>query len=75
MQETTDDDLMPKVQVFLYGNGTSSAPTAVELDRALVRDLFFNVSPAKVRSELHLSFLQLLNFSKQGVMKACLFRM
>jgi hypothetical protein len=39
---------MPKAQKFLYGNGTSSAPTGVELDRALVRDLFFNLSPAKV---------------------------
>ena len=39
---------MPKAQKFLYGNGASSAPTAVELDRTLIRDLFFNVSPAKV---------------------------
>ena len=39
---------MPKAQKFLYGNGTSSPPTAVELDRNIVKDLFFNVSPSKV---------------------------
>ncbi|KAG0632472.1 hypothetical protein M758_1G331000 [Ceratodon purpureus] len=46
-QEKSEDDLMPKAQKFLYGYGASSAPTAVELDRTLIRDLFFNVSPAK----------------------------
>ncbi|XP_024383343.1 putative methylesterase 11, chloroplastic isoform X1 [Physcomitrium patens] len=46
-QENSEDDLMPKAQKFLYGNGTSSAPTAVELDRSLIKDLFFNCSPAK----------------------------
>ena len=48
VQEKSEDDLMPKAQKFLYGYGASSAPTAVELDRTLIRDLFFNVSPAKV---------------------------
>ncbi|KAH9571354.1 hypothetical protein CY35_02G090300 [Sphagnum magellanicum] len=46
-QEKSADDLMPKAQRFIYGNGTSTPPTAVELDKSLVRDLFFNVSPAK----------------------------
>jgi hypothetical protein len=39
---------MPKAQKFLYGNGISSPPTAVELDRNIVKELFFNVSPSKV---------------------------
>jgi hypothetical protein len=47
-QEKSEDDLMPRAQKFLYGNGASNAPTAVELDRTLIKDLFFNVSPAKV---------------------------
>lgn len=46
-QEKSEDDLMPRAQKFLYGNGASNAPTAVELDRTLIKDLFFNVSPAK----------------------------
>ncbi|CAM6068118.1 unnamed protein product [Sphagnum tenellum] len=46
-KQKSADDLMPKAQRFIYGNGTSTPPTAVELDKSLVRDLFFNVSPAK----------------------------
>jgi hypothetical protein len=47
-QEKSADDLMPKAQKFIYRNGNSSPPTAVELDKSLLRDLFFNASPAKV---------------------------
>jgi len=46
-QEKSADDLMPKAQKFIYRNGNSSPPTAVELDKSLLRDLFFNASPAK----------------------------
>ncbi|XP_024369321.1 putative methylesterase 11, chloroplastic [Physcomitrium patens] len=46
-QEKNEDDLMRKAQRFLYKNRTSSTPTAVELDRNSVKDLFFNRSPAK----------------------------
>ncbi|CAK9234582.1 unnamed protein product [Sphagnum troendelagicum] len=46
-QEKGEEDLMPKAQKFIYGNGNASTPTAVELDKSLVRDLFFNASPAK----------------------------
>lgn len=53
VQEKKEEDLMPKAQKFLYGNGTSNPPTAVELDKALVRDLFFTLSPAKVLSTLY----------------------
>ncbi len=49
---------MPKAQRFIYGNGTSTPPTAVELDKSLVRDLFFNVSPAKVKFQVRHSTIE-----------------
>jgi hypothetical protein len=49
---------MPKAQRFIYGNGTSTPPTAVELDKSLVRDLFFNVSPAKVKFQVQNSTIE-----------------
>ncbi|KAK4792189.1 hypothetical protein SAY86_022624 [Trapa natans] len=36
-----------KAQVFLYGNGKDRAPTAIDHNRALLKDLLFNQSPAK----------------------------
>jgi hypothetical protein len=48
---------MPKAQKFIYGNGNASPPTAVELDKSLVRDLFFNASPAKVFQVLSMTVL------------------
>ncbi|GMH15129.1 hypothetical protein Nepgr_016970 [Nepenthes gracilis] len=41
------DDLMRQAQVFLYANGNNNSPTAIDLDKSLVRDLLFNQSPAK----------------------------
>ncbi|XP_031402117.1 putative methylesterase 11, chloroplastic [Punica granatum] len=40
-------DLMRRAQVFLYGNGKGQAPTAIDHDKALLKDLLFNQSPAK----------------------------
>jgi alpha-beta hydrolase superfamily lysophospholipase len=56
-QEKGEEDLMPKAQKFIYGNGNASPPTAVELDKSLVRDLFFNASPAKVFQVLSMTVL------------------
>lgn len=48
-QVVTPDDLLQKSQVFIYGNGNTQAPTAVEFKRDLLKELLFNQSPAKVR--------------------------
>lgn len=44
------NDLMQQAQVFLYANGKDHPPTAIDLNKELVKDLFFNQSPSKVRS-------------------------
>ncbi|KAB1211534.1 putative methylesterase 11, chloroplastic [Morella rubra] len=41
------NDLMRQAQIFLYANGNNQPPTAVDLDKSLLRDLLFNQSPAK----------------------------
>ncbi|KAI3417225.1 AB hydrolase-1 domain-containing protein [Psidium guajava] len=41
------DDLMQHSQIFLYANGNDNPPTAIDLDKSLLRDLLFNRSPAK----------------------------
>ncbi|KAK9276185.1 hypothetical protein L1049_005716 [Liquidambar formosana] len=46
-QQTGPYDLMRRAQIFLYGNGNNHPPTAIDLDKALLQDLFFNQSPAK----------------------------
>lgn len=43
----TPDDLLQRSQVFIYGNGNTQAPTAVECKRDLLKELLFNQSPAK----------------------------
>lgn len=42
------NDLMRQAQLFLYANGNDHPPTAIDLDKSLLRDLLFNLSPAKV---------------------------
>ena len=42
------NDLMRQAQIFLYANGNNNPPTAVDLDKTLLRDLFFNESSSKV---------------------------
>ncbi|KAJ8775122.1 hypothetical protein K2173_020126 [Erythroxylum novogranatense] len=46
-QEGSNDDLMRPAQIFLYGNGNGRPPTAIDMDKPLLKDLLFNRSPAK----------------------------
>ncbi|KAJ7554287.1 hypothetical protein O6H91_06G133700 [Diphasiastrum complanatum] len=46
----TSDDILKKAQMFIYGNGSSNPPTAIEFDRSLIKEVFFNQSPAKLFS-------------------------
>ncbi|XP_041013266.1 putative methylesterase 11, chloroplastic [Juglans microcarpa x Juglans regia] len=46
-QQADSNDLMRQAQIFLYANGKDQAPTAIDLDKTLVKDLLFNQSPAK----------------------------
>lgn len=39
---------MREAQKFLYANGNNQPPTAIDLDKSLLKDLLFNQSPAKV---------------------------
>lgn len=74
------NDLMQQAQVFVYANGKDHPPTAIDLDRSLLKELLFNQSPAKVyyyrcsRLTTHLifcylclpSFTQFLSFGSVG---------
>nr|POF07602.1 putative methylesterase 13, chloroplastic [Quercus suber] len=46
-QQTGSNDLMQQAQKFLYTNGKDQPPTAIDLDKELVKDFLFNQSPAK----------------------------
>ncbi|XP_041014852.1 putative methylesterase 11, chloroplastic [Juglans microcarpa x Juglans regia] len=46
-QQAGSNDLMRQAQMFMYANGKDQPPTAIDLDKTLVRDLLFNQSPAK----------------------------
>ncbi|KAL6994130.1 putative methylesterase 11, chloroplastic [Sarracenia purpurea var. burkii] len=46
-QKADSNDLMRQAQIFLYANGNTHPPTAIDLDKSLLRDLLFNQSPAK----------------------------
>ncbi|THG11449.1 hypothetical protein TEA_005513 [Camellia sinensis var. sinensis] len=46
-QKADSNDLMRQAQIFLYANGNTQPPTAINLDKSLLRDLLFNQSPAK----------------------------
>eukprot|EP00250_Pteridium_aquilinum_P015646 c22680_g1_i1 orf=488-1600(+) len=41
------DDLLRKAQVFNYGDKSTQSPTTIEFDKAYVKELFFNQTPAK----------------------------
>ncbi|KAF2282704.1 hypothetical protein GH714_043680 [Hevea brasiliensis] len=41
------NDLMQQAQIFVYANGNGHPPTAIDLDKSLLRELLFNQSPAK----------------------------
>ncbi|KAJ0712332.1 putative alpha/beta hydrolase-1 [Helianthus annuus] len=46
-QKENSNDLMRQAQKFLYTNGNNLPPTAIDLDKTLLKDLLFNHSPAK----------------------------
>ncbi|KAI3669949.1 hypothetical protein L6452_41457 [Arctium lappa] len=46
-QKENTNDLMRQAQKFLYANGSNLPPTAIDLDKMLLKDLLFNHSPAK----------------------------
>uniref|UniRef100_A0A2P2JIB2 AB hydrolase-1 domain-containing protein n=2 Tax=Rhizophora mucronata TaxID=61149 RepID=A0A2P2JIB2_RHIMU len=46
-QQGHSNDLMRQAQLFVYANGNNHPPTAIDLDKSLIRDLLFNQSPAK----------------------------
>lgn len=46
-QQAGSNDLMPQAQKFLYANGNDHPPTAFDLDKSLLRELLFNLSPTK----------------------------
>ncbi|ESR44556.1 putative methylesterase 11 [Citrus sinensis] len=46
-EKTGSTDLMRQAQIFLYANGNNKPPTAIDLDKSLLKELLFNQSPAK----------------------------
>ncbi|PIA63137.1 hypothetical protein AQUCO_00200870v1 [Aquilegia coerulea] len=46
-QQGNSNDLMKQAQIFNYANGKDHPPTAIDLDKSLLRDLLFNQSPSK----------------------------
>ncbi|XP_021770966.1 putative methylesterase 11, chloroplastic [Chenopodium quinoa] len=46
-QQEEAKDLMKQAQVFLYANGNNNPPTAIDLDKSLLKELLFNQSPSK----------------------------
>lgn len=46
-QKGDSNELMRQAQIFLYANGNDHPPTAIDLDKSLLKDLLFNQSPTK----------------------------
>ncbi|KAE9466615.1 hypothetical protein C3L33_01462, partial [Rhododendron williamsianum] len=46
-RKADSNNLMQQAQIFLYANGNTHPPTAIDFDKSLLRDLLFNQSPAK----------------------------
>ncbi|KAG0489025.1 hypothetical protein HPP92_007836 [Vanilla planifolia] len=46
-QHEAANDLMHQAQIFLYANGKEQPPTAIDLEKSLLKDLLFNRSPLK----------------------------
>ncbi|CAL5083950.1 unnamed protein product [Urochloa decumbens] len=46
-QQMDANGALQKAQEFVYSNGKDRPPTAINIDRALLRDLLFNQSPSK----------------------------
>lgn len=54
--QVDSNNLMQQAQIFLYANGNTHPPTAIDFDKSLLRDLLFNQSPAKVFTDLLIVF-------------------
>ncbi|KAI4352445.1 hypothetical protein L6164_006695 [Bauhinia variegata] len=46
-QQAGSNDLMRQAQIFVYAKGNDHPPTAIDIDKSLLRDLLFNQSPSK----------------------------
>ncbi|KAL2632253.1 hypothetical protein R1flu_016939 [Riccia fluitans] len=46
-QPGSEEDMLQKAQSFIYANGNSAPPTALEVEKNLIRDVFYNASPSK----------------------------
>lgn len=46
-QKENTNDLLRQAQKFIYTNGNNLPPTAIDLDKILLKDLLFNHSPPK----------------------------
>ncbi|CAA2961769.1 Hypothetical predicted protein [Olea europaea subsp. europaea] len=46
-EKVDSNDLMRQAQAFIYANGNNQPPTAIDFDRAVIKELLFNQSPAK----------------------------
>ncbi|KAK4733653.1 hypothetical protein R3W88_007914 [Solanum pinnatisectum] len=46
-EKTKSNDLTRQSQIFIYANGNDKPPTAIDLDKSLMKDLLFNHSPAR----------------------------
>ncbi|KAL6656915.1 hypothetical protein ACP70R_004695 [Stipagrostis hirtigluma subsp. patula] len=46
-QQMDTNSTLQKAQEFVYSNGKDRPPTAISIDKALLRDLLFNQSPSK----------------------------
>ncbi|CAM6108407.1 unnamed protein product [Calypogeia fissa] len=46
-QAGSENDLLQKAQSFVYGNGPNNFPTALEVDKVQIKEVFYNQSPAK----------------------------
>ncbi|RVW31426.1 putative methylesterase 11, chloroplastic [Vitis vinifera] len=48
LSQGDSNELMRQAQIFLYANGNDHPPTAIDLDKSLLKDLLFNQSPTKL---------------------------
>ncbi|CAO2816384.1 unnamed protein product [Amaranthus hypochondriacus] len=46
-QQVDCKDLMQQAQIFVYANGNNNPPTAIDLNKSLLKELLFNQSPTK----------------------------
>ncbi|KAF9609287.1 hypothetical protein IFM89_015133, partial [Coptis chinensis] len=47
MNQANSNDLMRHAQIFNYANGNDCLPTAIDLNKSLLKDLLFNQNPSK----------------------------